>query len=88
VFGTVIRDEQGMLWLRTDGDRELWFEIPPEIGAGLLVDERSHLAKVSTDATGALCGPAEALEEGFRGSDDDFWEKVSWARHPAMLTIP
>lgn len=74
-FGTLQRDARA-LWLRTGGDRDLWFEVPPDLVD--VVDDLPHLARVSNDDLGIPCGPVIELKPGFQGSDDELWE--AWRR--------
>lgn len=77
-FGTLHRDDQGALWLRTGGERDLQFEVPVDLARETVVDDLPHLARVSTDEHGVPTGPVLELEPGFRGTDDDLWD--AWQR--------
>lgn len=75
-FGTLHRDDQGALWLRTGGERDLWFEVPDTLDVG--VDDLPHLGRVATDHRGVPVGPVLELKPGFRGSEEDLWD--AWRR--------
>lgn len=73
-FGTLDRDNEGNVWLRTGGDRDLRFEVPEAMVD--VVDDLPHLAQVSTDEHGVPVGPVQELKPGFRGSDEDLWDNL------------
>jgi tetratricopeptide (TPR) repeat protein len=72
-FGTLERDDNGLLWLRTGGGRDLWFQIPEDLAQQLTVDDLPRLALVEA-VDGVPTGPVVALEPAWRGSDEDLWE--------------
>ncbi len=74
--GTLERDEAGALWLRTGGERELWFEVPDSLVE--IVDALPHLARVHVDGRGVPVGPVSELRPGFRGDEDALW--AEWRR--------
>jgi tetratricopeptide (TPR) repeat protein len=77
-YGTLVRDDVGVLWLHTGSERSVHFEVPAVLAADLIVDDLPHLARVKTDENGVPVGPVVALEPGFRGSDDELRE--AWRR--------
>lgn len=77
VFGRLERAD-GKLWLRASGGQDLWFAVPDDMAAELVVDGRLHLAKVATDEEGAPRGPVLLIEKGFKGSEEELWD--TWRR--------
>ncbi len=79
--GSVCRGPDGGLWMRTEGERDLWFEIPADKAQGLVVDALPRLFAVKTDESGVPVGPVTDIDEPFRGTDEDLWDR--WRRRMA-----
>ncbi len=78
VLGQLTRGDDGLLWLRTVGSRDLWFEIPTSLQQALVVDQLLHLAKVDTDVNGVAVGPVLKLDADTPLSDEELtaqWQK-------------
>lgn len=74
VYGTFER-EDGKLWLRTGGARDVRYEVPEGLVGGA-VDNWPHLARVKADPqTGAPSGPVLEVAPAFRGTDKDLWRE-------------
>lgn len=78
VFGVLHRDAEGMVWLRSGGDQDAWFQLSDPLAGTVVVDDCPHLARVATDEQGVPVGPVLELEPGFRGSDEELWD--AWRR--------
>jgi len=77
VFGDLHRDNEGVLWLRTGGNYDRWFEVPAPLATGVVVGDLPYFALVKTDA-GVPTGPVKKLEPGIRRSEKDIWDQ--WRR--------
>lgn len=78
VMGRLERTPDHALWLRTGGIAGASFEVPGAMAREVRVGDLMHLARVGVDARGTPVGPVLELEPGFRGDEDELWER--WRR--------
>ena len=60
-LGTLHRDDGDVLWLRTEGNRTLWFKLDDALQQ-TPVDTMLHLAEVRNDSLGCPIGPVLTLQ--------------------------
>lgn len=76
VVGDLVRDD-GKVWLRTRGSRDLWFEVPEPLASAVIPSDMPYLAEVVGEASGIPVGPVLQLV-ATQGTTDQIWQE--WRR--------
>lgn len=76
VVGDLVR-EDGEVWLRTRGSRDLWFEVPEPLASTAVPSDMPYLAEVVTEGSGIAVGPVLRLV-ATQGTTDQIWQE--WRR--------